>query len=286
MPGAVIALYLVVQRLEIGNEPAVGGIDGFFDGGPRFQRDALLLIFRKVGFLHLVQQRLHQDAFLDWRRDEVAHLLQHLRHHELRGMDFQLFPLVQAFQDLVELDADGIETADIILGVTDRVHLVRGFHERRKAALHAEHLVHREAVEAVLLPFHNRAQHGGGYALRHQVGIAGILVLVSEQDTVGLLQMRQEAVACSEALVVKLRIVAGNPQRLEHAQAAEHLGALEHDLQHGPAEKQVDVDRLEVPGVGQEQAAGDDDNSQQDAHKFEYFSQHEGISSGSLKGSA
>jgi hypothetical protein len=129
-------------------------------------------------------------------------------------------------------------------------------------------------VETVLFTLDKGAQHGRRDPLGHQVGLTEVLVVVGQQNPVGLFQLRDEAIARCQALVVELGVVAGDPQRLQHAQAAEHLGALQHDLQHGAAEKQVDVDRLEIPGMGQEQPAGDDDDRQQDAGDFQYFFQN------------
>jgi molybdenum cofactor biosynthesis protein B len=145
---------------------------------------------------------------------------------------------------------------------------------RWKAALHTEQLVDRKSVEAVLLTLHDGTQHGRGNPLRHQVGVAEVLVFIAQQHTVRFSELAEETVTGGQALVVQLRVVSRDTERLQHPERAEELGALQHDLQHGAAEEQVDIDRLEIPGVGQEQPAGDDHYRRQDAGELENLLQH------------
>jgi len=181
---------------------------------------------------------------------------------------------------MVELHADGLQARHVVLGVADRVHLVGRLHERGKAVLHAEQLVDREGMEAELLTLDDRAEHGRGDALGHQVGRRQVIVPVAQQDVVGLAHLRHETVAGGQALVVQLRVVAGDAERFQHAQRGQHLRALGHHLDHRPGEEQVDADRLEIPGVGEEQAARDDDDGQRDGRDLEDFLQqaHDGSS--------
>ena len=175
-PDAVVGGCFRQQFLEIRDQLLISRINLVCDFGFHTLLEIGALLFGQLVDLGRARlERRGQNIFGRRLGDEVAHFLEHFFDDESRRQNLFLLAELQAFERLIELFRQPIQSHDVILAVLLAEEPVGVGHERGILVLDAKELINRIVVPLPLLAFdlvlEKPIEHVGGKFLRGRLSV-------------------------------------------------------------------------------------------------------------------